>query len=75
MYAIYTAYKIIDMAVSKRSKAIPVTGRGVLYVSTMSMVPYFLENLLRDGGEVVRLRSRPRSIPQKYFLVVISVRG
>jgi hypothetical protein len=37
-------------------------------------IPHFLGNRLTDGGEV-SLTHRPRSTPQKHFLVPISVRG
>jgi hypothetical protein len=36
--------------------------------------PIFLDNGLIDDNEVVSLMRRPRSTPQKYFLVFISVR-
>jgi hypothetical protein len=38
---------------SKKSKAIPLTGRGDSYGCEMSKRPYFLENRLTDGGEVI----------------------
>jgi hypothetical protein len=42
----------------------------------MSRIPYFLDNRLTDGGEVVSLMARKVALyPQKYFLVLISVRG
>jgi hypothetical protein len=41
----------------------------------MFRVPHCLVNWLTDGGEVVSLTRRPCSIPQKHFLVLISVRG
>jgi hypothetical protein len=34
-----------------------------------------LDNILTDGGEVFGITRRPRSTPQKRFLVLISVRG
>jgi hypothetical protein len=40
----------------------------------MLRIPHCLDNRLRDGGEDVRLTRRPRSTPQKHFLVLISVR-
>jgi hypothetical protein len=34
-----------------------------------------LDKRLTHGGEIVSLTGRPRSTPQKHFLVLISVRG
>jgi hypothetical protein len=55
-------------------KAIPVTGRDGPYGCETSRLPYFLENRLTDGGEVVSLTHRPPFTPTR-FLVLISVRG
>jgi hypothetical protein len=41
----------------------------------MLRIPRCLDNRLTDGGEVVSPSHRPRSTPQKHFLVLISVRG
>jgi hypothetical protein len=41
----------------------------------MSRVPYFLDNRLKEGAEVVSLTRRQRFTPQKYFLLIVSVRG
>jgi hypothetical protein len=41
----------------------------------MSTISRFLENRLTDGSEIVSLTRRPRFNPQKYSLVLISVRG
>jgi hypothetical protein len=41
------------------SKAIPVTGQGVLQGCEMSRIPHRLDNRLRDG-EVVSFMHRPR---------------
>jgi hypothetical protein len=39
------------------------------------MIQHCLDNRLKDGCAVVSLMRRPRSTPQKHFLVLISVRG
>jgi hypothetical protein len=39
------------------------------------LTPHCLDIRITDGGEVVSLTRRPRSTPQKRFLVLISVRG
>jgi hypothetical protein len=41
-----------------------------------SRLPHFIDNRLRDGGEVVSLtRQTPALYPPRRFLVLISVRG
>jgi hypothetical protein len=42
----------------KKSKAIPVTGRGGSYGSETSRLPHYLDNRLTDGGKVVSLTRR-----------------
>jgi hypothetical protein len=55
----------------KKSKAIPVTGRGGPYGCETSRLPHFPDNPLKDGGEVVSLTRRPpftpSNIPGTYF--------
>jgi hypothetical protein len=46
-------------------KAIPVTGRGGPYGCETSRSPYFLDNRLTDGGEVVSLMRRTSFTPQE----------
>jgi hypothetical protein len=53
---------------SKKSKAIPVTGRGGLYGCEMLRIPLFLNNRLTDGGKVDSLTDRLRSTPQKHYV-------
>jgi hypothetical protein len=57
--------------ISPEGKAIPVTGRGGLEGCETSRLPYFLENRLTDGSEVVSLTRRslftPRKIPDTHF--------
>jgi hypothetical protein len=51
-----------------------VTDRGGPKGCETSKLPYFLNNKLTDGGEVVSVMRRPR-FTQGTFLVLISVRG
>jgi hypothetical protein len=55
----------------KKSKAIPVIGRGDLQGCEISKLLHFLENQHTDGGEVVSLTRRPpftyRKVPGKHF--------
>jgi hypothetical protein len=41
----------------------------------MLRIAHCLDSRLSDGGEVVSVTHRPRSTPQKYFLLVIPVTG
>jgi hypothetical protein len=43
----------------EESRAIPVTGRGGPYGYETSRLPHFLDNRLRDGGEVVSITRLP----------------
>jgi hypothetical protein len=55
----------------KKDKAIPVIGREGSYGCETSRLPHFLDNRLRDGGEVVSLTRQsplnPREIPGTHF--------
>jgi hypothetical protein len=51
--------------VVKKSKSIPVTGRGGPWICETSRLPHFPDNRLTDGGEVVSLKSRPPFTPRK----------
>jgi hypothetical protein len=53
---------------------VPVTDRGGPYGCETSRLPYFLDNRLTDGDEVVSLTRRPPFTPTGRFLVLISVR-
>jgi hypothetical protein len=59
---------------SVKSNAIPVASLGSLYVCEMLRIQYCLDSRFIDGGEVVSLTCRPRSISKKYYLIPISVR-
>jgi hypothetical protein len=48
-----------------KGKVIPVTGREDPYGFETSELPYFLNNRLTDGGEVVGLTRRPPFFPRK----------
>jgi hypothetical protein len=52
---------------SKRNKGkvIPVTGREDLWGCETSRLPHFLDNQLKDGGEVVSLTRRLPFTPQE----------
>jgi hypothetical protein len=58
------------------SKAIPVTGRGGPKGCETLRLPYFLDNQLIDGVEVVSIMSRalfiPRKIPGSHFCYRLS---
>jgi hypothetical protein len=55
--------------VKKKSKAIPVTGRGGLWGCKMLRIPHRLDNRLTDGGKVVSPTSRPLLYsPETLFL-------
>jgi hypothetical protein len=43
--------------IKKKSKAVPVTGRGVQYGCEMLRIPHCLYNRPTDGGEVMALRT------------------
>jgi hypothetical protein len=49
----------------KKGKAIPVTGHEGPQACETSRLPYFLDNRLRDGGEVVSPTRRPLFTPRK----------
>jgi hypothetical protein len=61
----------------RKSKAIPVTGRGGLQVSEMSGIPHFLGNWLTDGRKVLSLLSRSclpkEKIPGTHFYLSLSL--
>jgi hypothetical protein len=48
-----------------KGKAITATGREGPSGCETSRIPHFLDNLLKDGGEVVRLTRRPPFTPRK----------
>jgi hypothetical protein len=49
----------------KKSKAIPVTGRGGPWGCETSKLRHFVDNRLTDGGEVVSHTRRPPFTPRK----------
>jgi hypothetical protein len=55
----------------KKGKVVPVAGREGPQSCEMSRLPYFLDNRLTDGGEVVSLTRTPlfyhQMIPGAYF--------
>jgi hypothetical protein len=51
----------------KKVRAIPVTGRGSLYVCGTSKFQHFLYNRLTDGSKVVSFTRRPPFSPQEVF--------
>jgi hypothetical protein len=53
--------------IKSRSKGIPVTGRGGLYVSEMLRIPRCLDIWLTGGGKVVTPTHRLHSTPQKHY--------
>jgi hypothetical protein len=53
--------------IKSKSKAIPITGHGCLYISEMLRIPHCLDSRLTDGGKVVSPTHRPRSTPQRRY--------
>jgi hypothetical protein len=58
----------------KKSKTVPVTGRGVLYDCEMLRIPHFLDSRLTNGSEAMSFTLRPLLNPGT-FLVLIFARG
>jgi hypothetical protein len=54
-----------DINESQESKDIPISDRRGLYGCETSMIPHFIDNRFRDGGEVVILKRRQRFLPRK----------
>jgi hypothetical protein len=55
------------MTYTRRRKAIAVTGRRDIKGCDMFRIPHRLDNLLRDGGEIMSLTRRPCSTLQTEF--------
>jgi hypothetical protein len=51
----------------KKSKAIPLKGRGGLHGCEMLGIPYCLDNWLTDGSKVVSPMHWSHSTPQKHY--------
>jgi hypothetical protein len=58
-------YKKLVAEGIKKGRAIPVTGRGGPQSCKTSRLPYFLDNRLTDGDDVVSLTRRPPFTPQE----------
>jgi hypothetical protein len=54
-----------NLYVGWKGKAIPITGRKGPQGYEMSRLPHFVDNRLRDGGEVVSLTHRSHFTPQE----------
>jgi hypothetical protein len=63
-----------DQLPSKKDETIPVTGSGNPQVCETSRLPHFLDNRLKDDGEVISLTRRLPFTSRK-LLVLISVRS
>jgi hypothetical protein len=74
-FSITKVNSVILIIKVKVSKAIPVTGCGGPQGCETSRFPHFADNLLTDGGEVVKLTLLPYFTPTERILVLISVRG
>jgi hypothetical protein len=68
----YIFLSCINRQAKKKSKTIPVTGRGGLYGCEMLRIPHCLDNRLTDGGKVASPTHRPRSTPQKHYYFYVS---
>jgi hypothetical protein len=58
----------------KKSKAIPVTGRGGLQGCEILRIPHCLDNRLIDGGKVVSSTHWPHFTPQKHYYFFLCFR-
>jgi hypothetical protein len=66
LHTVYTfIYYDSILSLAKGGKAVPVTGRGGPKGCETSRLPYFQNNRLTDGGEVVSLTRRPPFTPRK----------
>jgi hypothetical protein len=69
---LYFRYQILSL----KDTAITVTGHGGPLGCETSRLPHFLDNLLTDGGEVVRITRRlsftPRKIHGTHFCQILS---
>jgi hypothetical protein len=59
----YTPTDLVHL--EQKGKAIPETGRGGPQGSETSRLPHFLENRLKDGGEIVSLTRSQPFLPQE----------
>jgi hypothetical protein len=64
---------VVNFKKKKKSKAIPVTGRGGLHGFGMLEITHCLHNQLTDGDEVVGLTHRSRSTPRNIFLSLVPI--
>jgi hypothetical protein len=70
------AYTVFRNSHIKEGKAISVIGHKGPSGFETSRFPHFVDNGLKNGGEVVRLMRRQAALyPPGRFLVLISVRG
>jgi hypothetical protein len=62
-----------QVKVKIKIKSIPTTGRGGPRGCETSRLPHFLDNRLRDGGEVVSPTRRPLFTPQEdsWYLLLL----
>jgi hypothetical protein len=71
---IHTAVpKLNKNNVEEASKAIPVSGREGVLDCEMLMISQCLDSRLTDDSEIVSLKHRPRSSPQKHMLFVSGI--
>jgi hypothetical protein len=53
----------------RKSKTIPITGRGGPYCCEMSRILYFVDIRLTDRGEIISITRRPSFTTQETFLL------
>jgi hypothetical protein len=59
--------RMLERYARESTKAIPVTGRVVLYGCKILRIPHCVDKRLIDGGKVVSPTHQPQFTPQKHY--------